>query len=413
MKLSLKPIAATIALALALGGSVLAQTSTADEQALSAARADLQQAALRVAELSRKLGRPQGGPHVIEQRVVRQPVLGVVLASDARSGVRIAGVTPDSGAARAGLRSGDRVVSIDGAPLAGSDGPTRAAQARVLLRDLDATRPVTLGYERDGRVASVKVVPRVGERVVVMRDAAEGMGYGGELGVTEHADGRITIESGPVDVDGPAHAPSLRRKLITHNRRGGVGGDVDEFVFESMPGVAPEVHREVIRLGARDGCKGDACRLPLLAEAFRWHGLNLASVDAQLGRYFGTDHGVLVLSAGPELRGLQTGDVIRSVDAKPVRTPREAMDALRAKPAGSRVDVAYLRDRKSATTQVTVPAAMPLSLLAPPVPPAPPAPPAPPSPVSPLSPPSPPAAAPPPPRTAPLPPVPPPPASVR
>ena len=45
----------------------------------------------------------------------------------------------------------------------------------------------------------------------------------------------------------------------------------------------------------------------MLAEAFRWNGLNLASVDAKLGRYFGTDRGVLVLSSGPDLAGLQAG----------------------------------------------------------------------------------------------------------
>ena len=69
--------------------------------------------------------------------------------------------------------------------------------------------------------------------------------------------------------------------------------------------------QEIIRIGPRGDCKGKNCKLPMLAEAFRWNGLNLASVDAQLGRYFGTDRGVLVLSAGADLAGLQAGDVIQ------------------------------------------------------------------------------------------------------
>jgi hypothetical protein len=162
----------------------------------------------------------------------------------------------------------------------------------------------------------------------------------------------------------------------------------------ALPGIAPEIHREIIRLGggkapvapgdARElrnvmfmrDCKGKTpCAQPLLLEAFRWNGLNLASLDAQLGRYFGTDKGVLVLSPGPQLSGLQAGDVILSVDGKPVATPREAMDALRARKEGEKASLSLLRDHHDTSAQVTVPKAMPL-----PIPPAPPAPPAPPPP---------------------------------
>jgi hypothetical protein len=151
------------------------------------------------------------------------------------------------------------------------------------------------------------------------------------------------------------------------------------------PGFAEEIRREVARIGE---CDGKDCKAPRLLSALRWNGLNLASVDPQLGRYFGTDGGVLVLSTG-ELAGLQPGDVIQRVDGKPVETPREVMDVLREKPADAKVAVAYLRDRKSGSTQVTVPKLVP-SLL-PPVPPAPPAPPAPPSPSASKAPPKPPA----------------------
>ena len=100
----------------------------------------------------------------------------------------------------------------------------------------------------------------------------------------------------------------------------------------------------------------------MLAEAFRWNGLNLAAVDAQLGRYFGTSEGVLVLSTGKDLEGLQAGDVIRRIGGKAVTNPREAMEALRAQPAEGKVAVEYLRDRTSATAQVSVPKALPFTL---------------------------------------------------
>ncbi len=322
--------------ALCTGGIASAQTRSsskpdaAAEAQLQAARADLERAARRVAELSRQLGRDEG-PMRIERRVIRKPILGVLLAPDDQAGVRIAGVTPDSGAAIAGLQSGDRITSIDGKPILGSNGALRVTNARKLLAGLDAKTPVKLAYVRGGRTATASVTPKMDEHVFMFR--------------------------------GPGEAMAIERM--------------------HPPGVAPRIRSEVFRIGPQGDCKGRDCKLPMLAEAFRWNGLNLASVDRSLGRYFGTDRGVLVLSTG-ELAGLQAGDVIQKVDGKAVDSPREAMDVLRDKPADAMVLVEYLRDRKLASTRIKVPRAMPLRFPLPPPPPAapkaPPAPPAPPPP---------------------------------
>jgi membrane-associated protease RseP (regulator of RpoE activity) len=304
---------------------------------LAAARTDLARAAARVAELSR----PNAEEAVrIAHRFERKPVIGVLLAPDEQSGVRIAGVTPESAAAKAGLRSGDRLVSIDGSPILGSDGGLRLANARKLLSRIEADKPVRLGYARDGRNATVTATPKVGEHVF-MFDSAEVMR----------------------DFDLKGIELEALRDL-----------DLKGLEFEAFrdPGFAEEIRREVVRIGGE--CDDKDCKAPRLLSAFRWNGLNLASVDAQLGRYFGADHGVLVLSTG-DLAGLQAGDVIQRVDGQQVDTPREVMDVLRGKPADAKVAVAYLRDRKTGSTQVTVPKLVP-SLL-PPVPPVPPAPPSP------------------------------------
>lgn len=338
---------------------------------LAAAREDLRQAAKRVAELS-------GGYDVarqmnLERRFEQRPVIGVVLAPEAKAGVRIAAVTPDSAAARAGLRSGDLLTTINGKPLAGKDSDQRLTAARAQLGDLDTQKAITLGYERDGKTASAKVTPQIGDRVWLMRDGNGGMFAGRGEGM-----------------DGPL--------MWTPDGEGAQPRPMP------LPLISPEVRTEIIRMGPTGDCKGEDCRLPLLAETFRWSGLNLAAVDGQLGRYFGTDHGVLVVSTGPELDGLQAGDVIQRIDGKDVKTPREAMAALRDKPADSKVGVTYLRDRKSATAQITVPRTAMLRL--PPVPPAPPAPPAPPKAPTAPKPPAPPPAPPAPP-VAPAPPAPP------
>jgi len=292
---------------------------------VEAARADLNRAARRYAELTRQNPNFDRAhfEREFERRFARQPVLGVVLSPDAKAGVRIAAVTPDSAAATAGLRAGDIITSINGNKFDQAQPDVRLEKARAQLRTIEIDKPVALTYTRDGRAATARATPKLGDRLLVARDA----------------DGH------------PMGRP--------------------------MPMIAPQVRNELIRLDCEDD--DSDCRMPLLSEAFRWNGLNLATVDAQLGRYFGADRGVLVISAGPELSGLQAGDVIQRIADKPVNSPREAMAALRDKPADSRVAVTYLRDRKSATTQITVPKTAMLRIPRPPVPPAPPAAPKPPA----------------------------------
>jgi membrane-associated protease RseP (regulator of RpoE activity) len=333
----------------------------------------------------------RGGCEVIMQRIGRKPVIGVVLAPDAQGGVRIAGVTPDGAAAGAGIKTGDRLVRIGGKAIAGATPEARVDAARALLQAGDDKTPVSLTYARDGREREVSLTPKLDNRIMVFAGDGEMMRPGGNVVVRRIGD-RTEVTADPMDVaDLPAGA--------WH----GADGDVHAFAFD---GDAPGGHRTTERRMVRIECKkgdeacleradthaplaiGDGPRVQMfrfeckpgescagqhrLAEAFRWNGLNLASVDAQLGRYFGTETGVLVLSTGPALGTLQPGDVIQRVDGKAVDTPRAVMDALRDKPADSTIAVDYLRDRKSGTARIQVPKAMPF----PPMPPMPPIPPA-------------------------------------
>lgn len=223
-------------------------------------------------------------------QAARRPVLGVVLAPDDTAGVRIAGVTPGSAAQSAGLRSGDRLLAVDGHAVLGSNGALRLSNARRLLGGLEAGRAVRLAYARGGERRTASVTPKPGDAIAVWMDG---------------------------------------RRIST-------------------TGLAP---------GA--DCRGPGCAAPALLEAFRWNGLNLATVGPALGRYFGTTEGVLVLSAGEALGGLQPGDVIRKVGDARVATPREAMDALRRRKPGSEVALEVLRDRTVTRAMLTVPAALP------------------------------------------------------
>lgn len=304
----------------------------------------------------------RGACETMLKRIGLRPVIGVVLARDTTRGVQIAGVTPDGPAAKAGLRRGDRLLSVDGKALDAQVADTRVEDARSALQNAGDKRPITLVYERDGKRESVRLTPQRDARLMVFGQ------------------------------DGAMFSPEGRTVIL---RRVGDGGDGGETVTEDVPGLAPpagggrEVQRIIRRVGADGEVEVDPEEMEILiertlanaqharpgqmqfVEAFRWNGLNLASVDAKLGRYFGTDSGVLVLSAGPNLGTLEAGDVIRRIEGTPVNTPREAMAALRGKPEGSSVRVEYLRDRKSASATLKVPQA---DFPMPPTPPAPPAP---------------------------------------
>ena len=366
-------LATALAGALAFGASAQSNDRAAKAKELDAARAELQAAARHVAELSRELGEPDPGMFVFERRALQKPVLGVLLDTDATRGVRVTGVTPGSGAEKAGLRAGDRILGVDGKSIPAGEADARLAALRGMLGGLTSGKAVDVAYERDGRAAHAQVVPQTAAPVTFFAGDGSETSARGDVRFLHAPDGAPEIEAREFTY----RAPPGRETVI--ERRDGNGKLIERQVVPVSPGIAPDVRRDIVRIAREGACRdGERCEHLALAEALRWNGLNLASMDAQLGRYFGTDDGVLVVSAGPELAGLQSGDVIRKVDGRGVQSPRDVMDVLRAKPEGGNVTVDYLRDRKAGTAQLKVPKAMRISLPAP-LPPPPPAAPAPPA----------------------------------
>lgn len=133
--------------------------------------------------------------------------------------------------------------------------------------------------------------------------------------------------------------------------------------------IAPQM---VINREQRRGMGHDGRGEHGFAFATRWHGLNMAEINPQLGRYFGASTGVLVLSPKADFPQLQAGDVIVKVDGKAVGNARDVLQALRGKAEGSKVALDILRDRKAQRITVTVPKARAINRPMPPAPPAPP-----------------------------------------
>lgn len=358
------PVLAALSLAIAMATAfpaaaqdMPAAPTAAERKALDEARRKLDEATKAYAELAAKHG---------TQSLLRKPVIGVVLAPDTTSGVRVVAVTPGGAADDAGLKSGDRLVAIDGATISAATPEARVERARAAIAKHDEKSKVQLRYIRDGKEKTVVVTPKAGDRLMFIGDVGR---YERVIAQQHREAARQAAEQTRAAIPAARRAEREARRAAEEAAR--------------VAAIAPEVRREIIRLTP----DGD---FPVLADALRWNGLNLATVDADLGKYFGTDKGVLVLSTGPELDGLKAGDVIRSVAGEDVDSPREVMEALRGRKAGSKVDVGYLRDRKTGTALVTVPEPMRFHIPAPPAPPAPPPPPAAPHAAPPPAPPAPP-----------------------
>jgi hypothetical protein len=263
--------------------------------------------------------------------VFSRPRLGVVLVESTDVGVKLAAVSPGSPAAKAGLLAGDRLLAINDNEIGRGSPDERLARAQALIGRPAEGETLDLRYRRGDRTEHVAVSAQRMPALMAneyMRGDADAMLRGLEP--------LVRLGSGPLFDIGPTHF------------------------------FAP--------------CSGeDDCHALFLSDALRWRSLRLAALDAQLGRYFGSDHGVLVLKANA-----------------PVIDPEQVMRALRGQAEGARVDVVLLRDKRRIKAQIETPAAARLPHFAPPAPPAPPeamapaaAPSAPPAPRAPAAPPTP------------------------
>jgi hypothetical protein len=275
--------------------------------------------------------------------------IGIIMSpNSAANGVMVTAVTPNGPAAKAGIRSGDVLIAINNASINAS-GAEGLAKARLALGKLVANQSVPVTYARGGKT------------------------------------GKTTIK-----------ADNISRAVMFSGNDGSmlpIPGSGQKNIF--MHSFSSEDREALDKVLAFTNCESsgkEICPTPPFFEAMRWQGLNLASIDAELGRYFGTTQGALVINAGPELSTLQSGDVIQKIGANNTPSPREVMNQLREKKQGDIVKFTVFRDRKLLSLDVKTPKTKLLDFMAPPMPPIPPNPPSAPKPPAPASLPTPPSA---------------------
>ncbi len=84
--------------------------------------------------------------------------------------------------------------------------------------------------------------------------------------------------------------------------------------------------------------------------------LELVELNEGLGRYFGTDKGLLVVKAPKsDAFDLQDGDVIQNIDGREPKGVRHALRILGSYAAGEKLKLGIMRDKKRRTIDVEIP----------------------------------------------------------
>ncbi len=268
------------------------------DRKLREAEQRMTEAARQIAEITR-----ERLPYMseIERRIELsdKPRLGVTIDGKQKTGpvegVEVMGVTPGSAASDAGLRSGDIITAINDESLSADNADDANGRLLDFMQGVAEGDVLKLEYLRDGKVGSVEVEPRVVEtNMFVWR------GDGGP---------HFAVPRMP----NAPHAPAM----------------VEKFKMEF---------------------------------GFPWAGsgfgeLELVELNEGLGRYFGTDSGLLVIEA-PESDafGLQDGDVIQSIDGREPKDVRHAMRILSSYQSGEKLKLGIMRDKKKRTLDVEIPA---------------------------------------------------------
>jgi C-terminal processing protease CtpA/Prc len=88
----------------------------------------------------------------------------------------------------------------------------------------------------------------------------------------------------------------------------------------------------------------------------RWQGLELVGMNPELGEYFGTDHGLLVVRGSRESKlNVKPGDVILKIGEQPAESPMQAVRVLHSFDPGKPITLEILRHKRPQKVKLQLP----------------------------------------------------------
>jgi membrane-associated protease RseP (regulator of RpoE activity) len=266
-------------------------------------------------------------------------------------GVVLNDVLDNTPAKSAGLQKNDVIIGWNGTRV------ESAAQLRRLIHETPVGRSVKIDYIRGGSRQSADV--KIGEQKMdteafgkLMEKLPKGMNF-------NFKDGEF-----PKDLELKLEKGEFPKGMIFKDGEGPVQFELKDgegpMQFNFKDGEGP------MQLEFKDGELPQGIgttngRVTVLAifDAGRI-GTELQTVSPQLAKYFGMSEGAGALvgsvkekSAAAEA-GIEAGDIITSIDEKPVASPNDVFMALNGLPEGN-VMVSVLRDRQERTFTVKLP----------------------------------------------------------
>ena len=304
----LVPIAAMLLLA----GQAAAQSDAELEsrEAAAASEAAQQRAEAREAEVARELEEQERRMAEAARRIAEltQERLPQMQEYAARTLEQFADGKPRLGVTIGEDKSGD---PVEGVIVTGVTPGSAAEQAGLRAGDIiTSVNGETLSADNSGEA---------NRRVL---DIMEGVEEGDILDIEYLRDGKVgTVEVEPRPVDMRAFAFNIPE---IHVAPGMAEKFKQEFVF-AWPGNV-------------------------------WADMELAELSDGLGKYFGTDTGVLVVSApASDALQLEDGDVIVSIDGREPTSVRHALRILGSYQAGESLELEIMREKRKRTLDIEIP----------------------------------------------------------
>jgi C-terminal processing protease CtpA/Prc len=138
------------------------------------------------------------------------------------------------------------------------------------------------------------------------------------------------------------HSSYSGDKIPVHYRRGSETKDTEV----SIEGPSREHSPWITEMNALKN-------LPFPA---RWQGLELVGMNPELGEYFGTDHGLLVVRGSRESKlNVKPGDVILKIGEQPAESPMQAVRVLHSFDPGKPITLEILRHKRPQKVKLQLP----------------------------------------------------------